>query len=133
YLTEEATGEGTGWHRRDLTSGLAKFFPDKTPVAKTFAVDQQGESGRFTIALVVTVDETDQLVVASQYTQDANDRINGLVWQAAPFPDKDKSGSMPAISEVYVWQTPNAPLVVANVIPAGQSIFERYYVDCTAA
>src|SRR5690606_16833478 len=117
YLTEEVTGEGTGWHRWDLTAGLAGFFPGKTPMAKTFAVDQNGESNRFTVVLVVTVDDADQLFVASDYTTDADGRISGLVWQAAPFTAADQQEGLPEIAEVYVRQTATAPFIVVNIVP----------------
>jgi hypothetical protein len=131
YLTEEMPSLTTGWQKSNLSASLASNFPQgSTIVAKTFATAQNNTTNHFSVALVVTVNSTDYLYVASAYTRDANGFIN-LTWVAMPFDATGKTYSTLSISAISILQTATVPLIIVDIIPAGMSSLERYYIDST--
>lgn len=129
YLTEETTSVNNGWNRRDLSSDLlAQYLPNDVLIAKTFAISQYLETGVFTVGLVITVAGIDYLYLAS--VNIADDWQNtGLVWELIGFDLPSDQNNPLDISDIYILQMNNVPLIVVNVVPPGSETLVRYYID----
>ncbi len=142
YVTEEvvvtdiadgskATPPKTGWKKTDLSSCLLTQFPSETSIhVKTFEVAQDISSGKYSVAIAVTVAGNDQLFMATAYARDENDNLV-LNWKAIPFDASSKSYDKIAINNIYIFQTVSLPIVVIDIVPDGKTTTERYYIDST--
>lgn len=140
YVTEEivATDQNnsessTGWKKTDLSSSLLEFFPTESSIkVNTFDVSQDLESGKYSVAVAVTVSENDYLFMATSYSRNEEGNLV-LEWKAIPFDATGKSYTSIAINGIYILQTPNLPMVVIDIVPNGKTTTERYYIDSTQA
>jgi hypothetical protein len=131
YLTEEMPSLSTGWQQNNLSASLESNFPTATSiVAKTFAVAQNDSNNKFSVALVLTVDGTDYLYVASSYTRNSENFIS-LNWVAMTFDAPNQSGANHNISDIYILQTASLPLIIVDTVPSGMTTIVRYYIDST--
>ncbi len=131
YLTEEMPSLSTGWQQNNLSSSLASNFPTGSSiVAKTFATAQNATNNKFSVVLVLTVNNTDYLYVASAYTRNSDNFIT-LSWVAMPFDATGKSVTNLNISSISIIQTATLPLIIVDTIPSGMTTIERYYIDST--
>jgi len=132
YLTEEITGEKTGWLRNDLSTPLSADYPDATTVsARTFSVGQCDLSGAFSLVLALTIDTQDYLYLATSY-QRGDDGSLSVAWQELPF---DAAGAtLPnTIAGLYTMFTSGAPLIVVDAENPTYGTVDRYYIDAQKA
>ena len=133
YCTRELPADKHGWSKIDLSSVLARNHNNAPVSAKTFAVSQNLSSGTTDLALVITANGQDFLYLSlgNSNTDDAWD-VNGgsLPWTLIPFDDTSHNFTSPAIAEVYLSQSGNTEIIVADVVPdpSNNNIF-RYFVD----
>src|SRR5690606_32358969 len=106
-----------------------EFFPQASNlIAKTFAVDQHSSTNNFSVVLTVTVDQVDHLFIATQYTRDETENIH-LQWLALPFDAKGSENGAINISDIYIMQTDDIPLIIVNATAPDKTELERYYID----
>lgn len=128
YLTEEVTGEKTGWLRNDLSTALAVNFPDATEVsANTFSVSQSDLDAAYCVVLALTVDGQDHLFLATAYQRDDAGDIT-VDWQELPF-DAPGATAPTTIAGLYTQFTSGAPLIVVDGENPTFGTVDRYYID----
>lgn len=144
YVTEEVVATDvvsdrqnspskTGWKKSDLSSSLLDLFPAGTDMqVKTFEVAQDLSSGKYSVAMAITVSGNDLLYLATSYSRSDNGSLV-LEWEEIPFDAQGKSYDTIAINAIYVLQTAQLPLVVVDILPEGRTTIERYYIDSSKA
>lgn len=140
YVTEEvvasditkgskATPPKTGWKKTDLSSCLLTQLPSETSIhVNTFEVAQDVSSGKYSVAIAVSVAGSDQLFMATSYARNENNDLV-LDWKAIPFDATSKSYAKIAINNIYIFQGALLPLIVVDIVPDGKTTTERYYID----
>lgn len=138
YVTREARDSQTGWVRVDLSASVTDIKGLKV-TAKAFAVSQDPASTLVDIALVVTVNNTDQLFTCFGHSSSSESWAIPIVWTAAPF---DASGVKPpsplVIAGIYLMSTTSGPalspqqncFVDVRRNPSDPlALLDRYYVQ----
>lgn len=132
YLTEEVPAQGskTGWNQHDLSTVLNSNFPNATAInANTFAVGQGHNNTAFTALLALTVDDSDHLFIASHYTKTTDGTIS-MDWTELVFDDPTANATDTInISNIYLMQLTNSPLIVVDLQDATTSNIDRYFID----
>lgn len=129
YLTEELTGEKTGWQQSDLSTILASNFPSDASIsAKTFAAGQDTANNTLEILLVLTVNNVDHLYFANSYDKDDQGAIL-MDWTELPFDADANSAASLVISSVYLMNTANYSLSIVDVQSSTDGNIDRYYID----
>jgi hypothetical protein len=137
YLSAEQDNVKTGWTPVDLSTELAKNFPGKTVIAKTFAASQSITDGTITIAQAVhVVEENADYLYLLTNLSDAPDAawlhapVN-RAWVARPFHAAQPS---PHLDIAYIRISPNqdpaqAPYMIVGVQDASTSFIQNYVVS----
>ncbi|KAK3380944.1 hypothetical protein B0H63DRAFT_545191 [Podospora didyma] len=139
YLTCEARDSTTGWSRIDLSSSVSKVQGVKV-VAKSFSVSQDPASTLVDIALVVTVNNSDQLFTCFGHSSStASWAAAPLSWTALPFDASGASAPSPLIIDgLYLMSTVSGPALspqqncfvdVRRNPSDALAILDRYYVQ----
>lgn len=109
YVTREIRSNETGWTRVDLSSPLSKSNGGAAVKAKTFDISQNLATGRFDIALIVTVNGSDMLYMTRGKSSDASDWHQPIAWTKLRF---DAAATLPpnplTIADVYLMNIPSA-------------------------
>ncbi|KAK3379571.1 hypothetical protein B0T24DRAFT_695345 [Lasiosphaeria ovina] len=138
YITREARDSQTGWSRIDISSSVSKIQGVKV-VAKSFAVSQDPGSTLVDIALVVTVNNSDQLFTCFGHSSSSASWTTPVTWTTMPF---DAAGAIPpsplVIAGVYLMSTTSGPalspqqncFVDVRRNPSDPlALLDRYYVQ----
>jgi hypothetical protein len=132
-LTAEQT-TATGWTPVDLTTELAKNFPGKTIVCKSFAAGQDATQGAITLAQIVhvTEDNSDHLFVLADLPDQSGaswmQPSGARPWVACPF----DGASAGALAYVAI-PVSSAPYVLAGVVSPVTRFIQNYTVNLTAS
>lgn len=87
HAIEELSGRSsTGWQPNDLSSSaLATHFADMSARVRTFDAGQSAITGTISLAMVVTCDEEDYLLVSLGNSSDVTPWIQSPEWKLIPF------------------------------------------------
>lgn len=115
YLTEQQTGEGSGFIQVDLSSALAAVH-DGSVQAKTFAVAQNNATGKIDLVLVVTASDQDYVYLSLGNTDAAGAiRPDTVDWTPAVYDDPAHAGIELDVSQVFIAQTNSDEYVVVDI------------------
>lgn len=139
YATRETQGAATGWTKLDLSSGISSRYGGAKVVAKKFALSQNTFTGKFDVALAVTVSGSDHLFVsqANSYDNDAS-LNNGIIWTPVEFDgDGQPAGSTKVqIADVFILNSPQSgSTCVVDLwrVPEKNDSLDRYFVVASAS
>lgn len=125
YVTRELVVGETGWDRIDLSSSLSGMNGGATVVAKIFAACQNPTTGLVDIALVITLQGSDELYMLRGHSAEVTtwEDASTIVWTPLPWDvPQDPSPAPLVINNVYLLVGPSA------TNPARQSV-ENFFVD----
>ena len=133
YCTREIPADTHGWSRFDFSSALSASFSNATIVAKTFDVAQNVATGLIDIALVVTVNGSDNLFVSLGNTNtDTAWAADTIKWTAMPFDDTARTYKTLAIADVFLTEAGASEYIIADILEDPTSTIKsiyRYYID----
>ena len=133
YVTQEKTGQATGWDKTDLSSVLKRDFQGQTPKTRTFAVAQNRQSGKIDLALVVTVPDNDYLYLSLGNSGSDTGWISNPSWVRFAYDDMAHPLSKVAVVNVFISQASDGEYIVVDALrnPSGGGVplVFRYYID----
>ncbi|KAM3414340.1 hypothetical protein BST61_g10987 [Cercospora zeina] len=138
YVTREVQATTTGWTKTALSEGLSSHFNGAAVKAKAFAISQNAASGKYDLALIVTVGSADHLFI-SQGNSNADDAdwADGVQWTWLPFDDGDRNQPRRdiKIADVYLMNVPvvGSTCVVDIEEAQANTTLDRYFVTPTKA
>ncbi|MGM3273527.1 hypothetical protein [Ralstonia sp. 24A2] len=132
YLTREIPGSRAGWRKVDESASIAPLFGGRTCKAKLFDVSQSLSIGTVDIAMAVTIDDADHLVLSLGNPNQDSSWETPLAWVSVPFDAPSGSRSNLVITGIYLAQDKTDNYIVVDILKDPSSpvkTIERYFID----
>ena len=138
-ILEQSGVKGTGWELVDLSSAAlaSNFSTDTSAAVQTFAANQSAVDGTIGVALVVSSDGSDNLLLCLENSNSDTSWINNPTWTLVPFDAPNASGTPISIVGIMFAETAeNTQHIVVDINRSSNTSTKdivRYYVKPQAS
>ncbi|EHM00681.1 hypothetical protein HMPREF9946_02508 [Acetobacteraceae bacterium AT-5844] len=132
YRTKEEPGSRAGWDLLDESSGLSERFAGQPVAAKLFDVSSNLSDGQLDLALAVTVEGVDHLLLALDHPNNDEDWSAPIDWVDIPFDAPPGGQPRLSITGIYLAQHGGESAIVVDILKDPEDplqIIERYFID----